>query len=193
MHGHTLDRSGAGSSDPQQERHRHRSCSVRRRHEERPHAKLPASDRHPAPAWVFRPNELRDADREQDRRDDPLHRVERQRHADQADDDRRYRDCCRVTTGQREQGAPYRAPLLPLHPERHREQPPHTGIDPVYGPEQQQRCPGPHTVRHVRRHLVDVHRVTRSRTSRTMHCRPGVVPGADGSRPRTRAGSSDRT
>src|SRR6185437_8477428 len=50
--------------------------------------------------------------------------------------------------GHRQQGTPYRAPVALLQSERDREEPPHAGVEPMDGPEQRERHPGPDRTGH---------------------------------------------
>src|ERR1700757_1929333 len=86
---------------------------------------------------MLMPHEAKDSKADKDCSDRVADRRKWQRHTEKRCGQHYAADACRVADGNRDERSRYGTPLLLLHPERYREEPPHCRIDSMPGAEEQ--------------------------------------------------------
>ena len=121
----------------QQHRHHHQTGAVRRGHQKRPDGQVAEAHLHTDPARVPMPHQAEDSQADQDRGDGVANGCQRQRHAEKRGSQHHAADGQRVAERNGDERSCDCAPLLLLHPQRHREEPAHPRVESVVGAEEQ--------------------------------------------------------
>jgi hypothetical protein len=121
----------------QQNRHDHQARAVGRRRKKRPDGQISKANLHADPTRVLMPHQGIDSKPNQDRGHGIADGCERQRHTEHRGSQHHAADGQSVADRNGDERPRYCASLLLLHPQRHREEPPHPRIYSVVGAEEQ--------------------------------------------------------